>query len=224
MRDKATMSNQPYSRIITVTGHGNVEAPADRVILGFNVESKMRSYAETVALLNEKTGKLRTAIETLGIQPSSLKTTSFNISPNYDYINNRRVFTGFSAKHGLKLELPFDKERINAVIDGLAASGSETEFRITFTVEDTEELRKRALQAAVADATRKAEIIAEAAGKQLGDILRIDFSRILIEFDAPSFSSDTMAESSLLASAPDIEPEDVSSETSITMVWEITGK
>jgi uncharacterized protein YggE len=41
------------------------------------------------------------------------------------------------------------------------------------------------MQAAIADAVRKAAIIAEAAGVQLGDILKIDYSRMVIEFDTP---------------------------------------
>ncbi|MFM8445210.1 MAG: SIMPL domain-containing protein [Methylococcus sp.] len=148
-----------------------------------------------------------------------------NISPNYELVNGRRVLTGFSARHGLHLELPFDKQRLNAVIDGLTESGSESNFSITFTVEDTEALQTRAMQAAIADAVRKAAIIAEAAGVQLGDILKIDYSRMVIEFDTPSFDRDCSYSEPLPRSQhPDIEPDDVNTSTSITVVWEIRDR
>ena len=207
-------------RILTVTGQGNVDAPADKVVLAFNVSASQHRYSESVMVLNEKVERLRQVITHQGLSPGDLKTTSFNISPNYELVNGQRVLSGFAARHGLRLELPFDKQRLNAMIDGLAGSGSESNFSITFTVEDTAALQKSALQAAVADAAGKAAVIAEAAGVQLGGILKIDYSRMVIEFDTPSFDRDCSYSYAMGAPPhPDIEPDDVSTGTAITVVW-----
>ena len=77
------------------------------------------------------------------------------------------------------------------------------------------------LQNAVANARLKAEIIADAAGLQLGEIISIDYSWDDILFQSPTqfgLRSEKMGVSSM---ALDIQPEDINISDSVTIHWQI---
>lgn len=211
------------TRTLTVTGQGRVETAPDQVILSFSLSAEGYAYQGTVETLNQKVEKLRAAAESFGVGRSQLKTGNFSIMPKYQYHERtrEREFRGFTAGHDLRLEIPFDKDTLNSALNAIAKSGSDASFNIRFAVADTEALKKRTLQAAVADATAKAGIIAEAAAVRLGGIVRIDYGRVEIHFVEPDFDVSPMACMAPSAPEADIEPEEVSSSVSITLVWEI---
>ena len=66
-----------------------------------------------------------------------------------------------------------DIDSIGKYIDAAFAAGANTFDSINFSVKDDSEAQKKALELAVADAQGKAEIVAAASGKALGDILTI---------------------------------------------------
>ncbi len=211
------------TRTLTVTGKGHVEMAPDRVVLSFSLSAESYAYQGTVEALNLKVEKLRAAAEGFGASRNQLKTSNFSVMPKYQYHERtrEREFRGFTASHDLRLDIPFDKVTLNRALTAIAESGSNASFNLRFTVAETEALKKRTLQAAVADATTKAGIIAEAAAVRLGSIVRIDYSRMEVHFVEQDFDVSPMA---CMAPAPpesDIEPEDIESSVSLTMVWEI---
>ena len=211
------------TRTLTVTGKGHVEMAPNQVILSFSLSAEGYAYQGTVEALNLKVEKLRVAAEGFGVDRSRLKTSNFSIMPKYQYHERtrEREFRGFTASHDLRLEIPFNRETLNRALNAIAESGSDAKFNIRFAVAETEELKKRTLQAAVADATVKAQIIAEAASVRLGGIVRIDYGSIEVRFFEPDFDVSPVA---CMAPAPpeaDIEPENVGASVSITLVWEI---
>ncbi|MFZ4704293.1 MAG: SIMPL domain-containing protein [Candidatus Methylumidiphilus sp.] len=210
-------------RTLTVTGKGHVEMAPNQVILSFSLSAEGYAYQGTVEALNFKVEKLRAAAEGFGVGRSQLKTANFSIMPKYQYHERtrEREFRGFTASHDLRLEIPFGKETLNRALDAIAASGSDANFNIRFAVAETEELKKRTLQAAVADAAAKARIIAEAAAVRLGGIVRVDYGSMEIHFVEPDFDVSPMACKAPSTPETDIEPEEVSSSVSVTFVWEI---
>ena len=66
-----------------------------------------------------------------------------------------------------------DIENIGTYIDIAFAAGANTFDSISFSVKDDSAARKEALELAVQNAREKAEVIAMAAGKQLGEIEQI---------------------------------------------------
>ncbi|MFZ4698937.1 MAG: SIMPL domain-containing protein [Candidatus Methylumidiphilus sp.] len=212
------------TRTLTVTGKGHVETAPNQVILSFSLSAEGYAYQTTVEALNLKVENLRLAAESFGVGRDQLKTTNFSIMPKYQYHERtrEREFRGFTASHDLRLEIPFDKETLNHALKAIAKSGSDAQFNIRFAVAETEALKMRTLQAAVADATTKANIIADAASVRLGSIARIDYGKLEVHFAEPDFDVSPMACMDPSTPEADIEPEDVGSSVSITLVWEIS--
>ena len=104
------------------------------------------------------------------------------------------------------------------------------QFRIlVHTVKDTEKAKDGLLKAAIRDSRHKAEILAEAAGTALGDIITIDYSWGVIDFVTrpmnrlaePARAYGAVMEDSY---EMDIEPEDIVVEDTVTVVWGLFGK
>lgn len=216
------MSETPF---ISVKGVGHVTMPPDIVVITFRMSRLDRVYRDSVEGLNERVEKLRSAIVDADVDRDQLKTTLFNVSPEYEYDRNKRVFKGWRAEHSLRLELPIDRERLNRVLGAITAADIESQLNVLFEVRDRAALRERTLEDATRAARAGAEAIAGAAGCRLGKVLKMDYGWSEVRFKSLQYTLDRDASAlhreSL--SAPDIEPEDVDSSDSVTVVWELVG-
>lgn len=213
------VATQP--RTLTVKGRGLVSAESDLVVLFFRVSGRDPAYAEAVEKLNSRVEALRNELETMSITRKQLKSTDFSVHTDYDYEKGKRAFLDYVASHSLKLELPFDKDLLNRVLGQIALGASETTVKISFDVSDKETLRRRAMGAAVADARASAQVLADAASLALGEIVRIDYGFVEVRVRS-HLRSYEMADAMADVSPPDIEPEALDAEESVTIVWEIT--
>lgn len=206
-------------RIIRVQGQATVKAIPDEAILSFTVSASDPNYGTAIGKMNELVDALRRDMERVGIDRSSLKTTRFNVETDYKTVNKREVFNCYVAVHGLAVHIPMDKEKLNRVLEAAAQSASQARFNLALGVKDQTPLRQKALEEAVAMASRNAQTLAQAASITLGQLLRIEYG--WAEVRVSSGSQYTLSEQSCGVMAPDITPDDVEAEDSVTMVWEI---
>ena len=87
----------------------------------------------------------------------------------YDYDDDVEKVQAYSASMTLAVKVA-DMEIVGKVIDEAFAAGANTLNGISFSASDTAAAEKESLQAAVADARAKAEILAEAAGLKITGI------------------------------------------------------
>jgi uncharacterized protein len=211
-------------RTLTVRGRGVASADPDLTVLSFNVVGRDPSYSAAVEELNRRVEALRSDLEAVGVERTRLKTTDFDVEDHrrYDSDTREHVFVGYEASHGLRLELPLEKELLNNVLGRVAHSASEASVEISFDVSDRKGLRRRAMRAAVEDAQESAWVLAEASGATLGEIVSVDYSFVEVRTRRFSYGyrRPGLAMEEALP-APDVEPEALDAEEGVTVVWEI---
>lgn len=214
------MTNQAT---ISVKGVGHVGQAPDRTVITFSMSSLHLEYETAVGDLNERVAALRDRLGGVGIDKSDVKTTSFDIDAHHEYQRKKEesIFVGWKARHNLRLELPIDRDQINRVFGAIASTEVESDIGVRFEVSDREGLREKVLADATRAARRNAEAIASAAGCRLGKVQRVDYDWSEIRFGSLDYSLESGPELNRLMSGPDIEPEDVSAEDSVTIVWEL---
>ena len=217
------MDTKPH---ISVKGVGRATMPPDIVNIAFHVLSLEPEYAKSVEALNKRVDTLRKRLEAVDIPPSDLKTTNFSVDSEYKTRRNAKqeteqVFVGWKARHDLRLQLPVDRERLNRALKAITSEEVQSNIRVSFEVSDADGLRAKILDAATRAARRNAETIAAATGCRLGPAIKIDYG--WSELRIHSFSSD-LIQMRQMAYEPDIEPEDVSGEDSVTIVFELLGE
>ena len=217
-------------RTIRVTGKGQISVKPDMIRLMLTLEDKRENYEETLEQSTVQVEMLKDCFEKLGFERTDLKTLNFNVDTEYESYQDRdkswkRRFMGYKFVHNMKIEFDADNKRLGQVLYALAYAPVQPEFRINYTIKDTEKAKNQLLGKAVADSKEKARVLIEAAGVKLGDIITIDYSWGEITFLAePMARNMSLAEECCMAGDSydiDIEPDDIDVSDTVTVVWQI---
>lgn len=207
-------------RVLKVQGTGRVSVEPDMVTLSFDVAVRDEDYEESLRCLNAQVEDLRASMTASGLDRTELKTSNFSVSVDNEYKDGRHVFVGYIASHRMSIEIPVDKELLNKVIRHVAKGHSGAEIKLSFSVRDKDALRKTVLAQAVQTAKENATTLAKAAGVKLGQLQQIDYgwTEVRIHDQEANMSCAMPAEPDFAA---DIEPDDVTAEDNVTLVYEI---
>ena len=122
---------------------------------------------------NAAMGKVLLALKGAGIDEKDIQTSRLSLQPQY--APNRPMpspITGYRASNRVTVRLR-DVSKVATMIDTLVSAGANDIGGINFMVSQASKLLDDAREQAVADARRKAEIYAKAAGVSLGAPLSI---------------------------------------------------
>lgn len=215
------------ARTITVKGIGKASAKPDLVVLTMKLETEDRNYEAAMEMAGYHIKNLNNALAGAGFEPGSVKTTSFNVRTDYDRVKDRQgnyqsVFRGYVVNHHLKLEFDFDMVRLSKTLSAIAECLSQPELSIAFTVKDATAINEEMLRSATINAKRKAEILCDASGAKLGNLIAIDYN--WGELDIYSHTRFDCCEEALApmkACSIDIDPDDIDVSDTATFVWEL---
>ncbi len=217
------------SRTITVKGMGRVTTAPNYVVIAISLEARAHDYEKTMELAAEKIEQLNDSLEEVGFGKKSVKTTSFNVRTDYDRVKDRNgnynsVFNGYVCSHRLKVEFDFDTSKLAKTLYAISRCLAQPEFSISFTVKDPSAVNKELLRAATINAKEKAQVLCDASGIELGELLSINYN--WGELDIIS-RTDYMVEDRCMAlpigglADMDIEPDDIDVSDTATFIWEI---
>ena len=206
-------------RTITVRGSARVSAAPDWVVISFTVNSEHYDYGQCMEQMAVQTENLQKDLAAVGLERDSLKTVHFDIDTHFEKANDRYVFRGYKAVHRLKVEFAFKKDFLNKVLRALSRTQSQASFSVSFEIKDPEPLRHKAIAEAVKNAKIKAQVLAEAAGVMVGELVHIDYSWSEIRFQS-SLKYEMVTES-MPSPGYDFTPQDVNVSESVTVIWAI---
>jgi len=167
------LAQSDFPPAISVTGEGTVSVPPDRASVDAGVASDAKTAREASEANNVAMAKVLAALKGAGIDEKDLQTARLSLQPQY--APNRSgpaAIVGYRASNRVSIRLR-DVSRIASVIDTLVGAGANDIGNISFSVSQASKLLDEAREKAVADARRKAEIYARAAGVTLGAPLSI---------------------------------------------------
>jgi uncharacterized protein len=166
------------ARSITVTGEGVTSARPDMAQLTAGATTQAATAGEALAANSQATAAVIERFKAEGIEARDIQTAGFQLQPVYVYpksedgaANPPRI-TGYTVSNSVAVRIR-DLARLGAVLDRAVGAGANTINGIEFIVSKQSELLDRARREAVADARRKAELYAAAAGAKLGPVLTI---------------------------------------------------
>jgi uncharacterized protein len=169
----ATASAQTETPAISVTGEASVSAPPDLAMIEAGVSSDAKTAREASEATNATMGKVMLALKSAGIPERDVQTQRLSLQPQYP--QNRggtAAITSYRASNRVVIKLR-DMALVPSTIDVLVGAGANEIGGVEFTLSQPSKLLDDARMQAVADARRKAEIYAKAAGVELGVPLSI---------------------------------------------------
>lgn len=171
----ASAAEQSSERQISITASGTVTAEPDIALISTGVVSEGRTAREALDANSAAMRRLIEGLKAAGIEPRDIQTTSFNVEPVYEQRRDNRspAITGYRVHNQVRITAR-DVDRLGEVLDQAVTLGANQIGGIQFEVSKAETLRDEARRAAIANARRRAELFAAAAGVKLGRVLRIE--------------------------------------------------
>ncbi len=203
--------------VISVTGEAQLSAPPDLAVIDGGVTTEAKTAKEASEANNTAMGKVLLALKGAGLPEKDIQTQRLSLQPQY--AANRtgpNAITGYRASNRVSLKLR-DISVVASTIDLLVGAGANEIGGINFTVAQPSKLLDEARTQAIADARRKAEIYARAAGVTLGAPVSIS------EDGAPGtilLRSKMAASFEARASAP-VAPGEETLRISVAVSWTI---
>ena len=169
----ALAQTAPPPAVISVTGEASVSVAPDFAQIEGGVASEAKTAREASDANNGAMGKVLLALKSAGIEEKDFQTTRLALQPQT--APNRpgpSAIVGYRASNRVTIRLR-DVTKLANVIDTLVGAGANDIGGINFMVSNASKLLDEAREQAIADARRKAEIYAKAAGVTLGVPLSI---------------------------------------------------
>ncbi|MBS9475550.1 SIMPL domain-containing protein [Ancylobacter radicis] len=168
------LPSAPRRQIITVSGEGIVRAVPDMASFSSGVVSEAKTAREALDANSQAVGAMVAAIKEAGIEARDIATSGFSVQPRYapprkDGTGEQNI-TGYEVRNTVTVRVR-DLARLGDLLDKVVTTGANQIDGVSFDIAEPVKLQEEARVAAVKDARRQAEIMAEAGGVRLVRVL-----------------------------------------------------
>jgi uncharacterized protein YggE len=202
---------------ISVTGEATVQVAPDQAQVDGGVATDAKTAREASDANNAAMGKVLLALKGAGVDEKDYQTSRLSLQPQY--APNRSgpsPIVGYRATNRVTIRIR-DVTKVASMIDVLVGAGANDIGGINFIVSQASKLLDEAREQAIADARRKAQIYAKAAGVTLGEPIAVS------EESSPSPMFRAKVAGGMAASAPVAQGEETLSVT-VHVSWAIKPK
>jgi uncharacterized protein YggE len=216
----------PLSRRLTVTGQGEVRIKPDKADIVIGVMTEDKSSQTAVKANADASQKVQAAVKQQGVVDKDIQTVNYSVQPlmvggggfgGDQRPNVKPAITGYRVNNQVRVTVR-DLSKMGDILDAATNAGSNTIENISFGREDQDAAENEAMGKAVADARRRADILAKAAGVRLIGILEIN--------NSPAFRPVAAYDNSMVfkAAATPIALGELSVTSSVTIVYELSSE
>jgi uncharacterized protein len=186
---------------LSVSGTATMKTNPDRVTVSFGVETTNTTASSALRSNSEVTNKLVYVLKAAGVQENETSTSSFVITPNYNYSESGTVgnITGYTITNSVRIESS-NINNISRWIDIAISTGANRVDSIYFSVSNRklDDIKNNLLKDAINNAKSKADTAASILGLKVIGVGSIKLN----EFEPlPPIPQPYLAEKSLAAAA-----------------------
>ena len=177
-------------KVIRVGGNATVSLAADTATVQIGVETRNESVKEAQKENANLMAAVLEAIKGAGIEEKDIVTSQFNVFSNYEYgmsAQGQETRTLYYQVQNTVTVTLHDLSMIGSVLDAAMDAGANTTYGISFSSTQANEAYQKALTRAVEDAMQKAQILAKAAGVELGELLNINATQNIAAFGREAY-------------------------------------
>jgi len=172
--------------VITVSGHGEVNAVPDIANISFTISKEAKTVKEAQALVAEIEKNVIASLKANNVSEKDFKVTNASFYPKYEYrvdstkiapcnefgcppYNSNSVIVGYVASETMNVKVR-DTDSTGKIIQDLGTLGVTDLNGPNFTIDNEDKLKEQARKIAIRDAQVKARVLARDLGIRLGKI------------------------------------------------------
>jgi uncharacterized protein YggE len=152
-----------------VAADGKFETAPDTAVIQFNISAQADSAKDAYDQAAKAAEATRQILRSNGIDPKSAEVGFFSVNPMYDWKNPKHKVIGYQVTTSVSLKLK-DFSKIGPITQQLAdvdVSGSQS---LSYTLENIDEAKNKAVADAYRRARASAQALATASGRTLGEL------------------------------------------------------
>lgn len=161
---------------ISVSGYGRIEVEPDMATIALGVTRQAKTAGEALAQVAATSRNIFARLADAGIAPRDMQTSNLSLHPLYAdrsaSVNAAPRIVGYQASNMVTIRVR-DMAAVGPILDRIVQSGANQFNGLRFGVQETDDLMDQARALAVADAFHRAEVLAKAAGVDLGPVQSI---------------------------------------------------
>ncbi|MFZ1137585.1 MAG: SIMPL domain-containing protein [Candidatus Sulfotelmatobacter sp.] len=205
-QDRPAVSAQPNS--VYVGAEGKFESAPDTAQIQFNVSVQDETSQAAFQRASKNVEQVRQVLRANGIEPKAATIGFLSVQPVYEWRPKQRVI-GYRVTTDVTLKLK-DFAKVGPITQQLAdANVSETQT-LSYTLENIDEAKNKAIADAYRRAHNSADTLARASGRTLGDLSYASVDT----FENPRIVMPHMARTmSAMAAAPPAPTEEFTPQT-----------
>lgn len=165
---------EDLQRTISVSGKGIVSMAPDRATVQLGVEAQERTAREALSSNSQLMRQVLDVLIKEGVAKSDMQTTQISLFPRFENRSSNRSPTvvGYNAQNTVSITVN-DISSLGSVLDKVSEAGGNRIHSISFGLKDREAPTNEARRKAVKEAMETAQLYAETAGVELGEVLSI---------------------------------------------------
>nr|WP_288826143.1 SIMPL domain-containing protein [uncultured Clostridium sp.] len=205
---------------IQVQSEEEVKVVPDKAEVSFAVSSQAADPKSVQDLNSTDVNKVISFLKSTGIDEKSIQTSNFGLQPIYDWNDGQKI-TGYEMRTGIVVsDIPMDQ--VGTLLTSSIDAGINNIDRISYLSSKYDESYQEALKKAVESSKVKAEAMAAASGKSLGEVTNVQEISSYNENRYTTYAADS-ATGSLEAGAKQIaiEPGQISITAQVTVTYSI---
>ncbi len=237
--DRITAKDQLVPTIV-VSGEGDAYATADIVTLDFTVRDEAKEQKVASDSVNTTMQKLVSALTAAGLEKKDIKTLSYDLQPQYDYIQQvcppatvgmmrpcvpgSQQLRGYMVSQRIEITMRGAKNFDNAAnfLDIVTKNGATDVGQLSFRVENSDKVQSDAREKAILQAKDKADMLARQLGVSLVRITNFNENGV-----SPFYPAGRMEYSKAMAvdaaPAPVLPVGQNQYHSSVSITYEISG-
>src|SRR6202790_2020498 len=154
---------------IYVGADGKFESAPDTALIQFNISVQEDSAQNAYQHASKEAEQVRQVLHANGIEPKAASIGFLTVQPMYDWKNPKQKVIGYRVTTDVSLKLK-DFSKIGPITQQLAdANVSETQT-LSYTLENMDEAKNKAVEDAYRRARNSADGIAGASGRTIGEL------------------------------------------------------
>ena len=207
---------------ITAHGHGMMKVRPDLAYATVSVLTQSKDQAQSIADNSTTMKAVMAALKASGIVDKDIQTQFYTVEPQYDYRPSPPVLSGFQVTNALRVTF-HDLAKIGIILDKASRAGATSVGGVAFDLADRHRIEGDALALAVADARTKADLMAGAAGLELGHIVSLSEGAVPQSQPLPIFRA-AVASADVPSPPTQIEPQMIQVDADATIIFSIATR
>jgi uncharacterized protein YggE len=168
---RQSLNTAATTNTVSFSGEGKVLAKPDIAIIDLSVVTQAVTSKDAQNQNSAKTQKITSFLKAQKIAEKDIKTTNYNIYPQYTYPRNGSpTINGYQVNETIEVKIR-NLDQTSTIVDGAVTAGANQVSGPNFQIENPEKLKDQARASAIADAKAKASALQGQLDIHLGKIV-----------------------------------------------------